>query len=873
MEDIIDQSCNLEDELMKKDLIIDYFMIIGLEEQYYTKENLNNLKMLKKVHPSIISKFPSNRIKYPFNENTINKFILKNIFPLKEIDFIKDPSLKGNKSSEDSIFKEYIIESNEKPKNFFHIFSVPNQSKGSLYEAYKHFGCLIIFEDVTELASVNSLKRKIFIAKALVITSIYPYYSTFKLILENISIKINTNCSYPIEILIYNLILLLEKPLKKKVNFSLFHYPLIKIKPESLLPICDLNIFKFFSLFSLEDFFIMAERQLYLGYIYFFSEDLSLLYPTCLTFLTLLFPLNFSGNYYYPKLISEGSIYKSLFFDSCFPMILLFYGKYNDEFMMNNLQFHGKSESILIVDIDRRKIEEICYENNKYFIIKGKQLEIKQKIPKFKHYNEDTYQEITNSFSNYNNSNKNITYFDMLPSDTLKASIYIRQNLFYFFIKIINFYINCVTFSYEGKKNMEIFSNFNKKLFMDFAIKQFPNKEIFYEKFYSENVPFRDMISKKTDLKLDERDIKNFMLMEELVRLSHNKDIIYFDTQNFQTNNEETNKVIINDELFERHMKKYKIDDNLIKTLNNFQRTILLENNKIVFHYHYIPKLILNEFYNINNRNSINFISKTMIGKNNYSSYQISDFLMYELNIISLLIEQCLLDLSFDETIIFSFILILSIQINSIFDNKVKIRKISIILRILKKNHIKVNFIYSMVYDLIVRHNLDFEKQFISLIVEKKLNPSLYIFLLKKNQHNLVNIYDESCYTSIQISKKETVKNINFELVHECEYSNKYSKNLYEYFIKCTYYNSLVYFDCHCKVTDISFKSSYNSETYPLMGGPITCLRMLIMIVLSSDSLFFELTNFNSKHLHYLQTIGFYSSLIKLDVDEIFRIN
>ena len=82
MEDIIDQSCNLEDELMKKDLIIDYFMIIGLEEQYYTKENLNNLKMLKKVHPSIISKFPSNRIKYPFNENTINKFILKNIFPL-----------------------------------------------------------------------------------------------------------------------------------------------------------------------------------------------------------------------------------------------------------------------------------------------------------------------------------------------------------------------------------------------------------------------------------------------------------------------------------------------------------------------------------------------------------------------------------------------------------------------------------------------------------------------------------------------------------------------------------------------------------------------------------------------------------------------
>ena len=168
---------NLEDELIQKDLIIDYFMIIGLDENYYTKEHLSQLKSLKKVHPSIISKFPSDRKKYPFNENTINKIVIRNIFPLREIDFIKDPTLQDECSSEDSIFKEYIIESEERPKNIFHIFSVTNQSQGKIYEAFKHFACLLVFEDVTKITAKNTWKKKIFIAKALVITSIYPYYS------------------------------------------------------------------------------------------------------------------------------------------------------------------------------------------------------------------------------------------------------------------------------------------------------------------------------------------------------------------------------------------------------------------------------------------------------------------------------------------------------------------------------------------------------------------------------------------------------------------------------------------------------------------------------------------------------------------------
>ena len=120
------------------------------------------------------------------------------------------------------------------------------------------------------------------------------------------------------------------------------------------------------------------------------------------------------------------------------------------------------------------------------------------------------------------------------------------------------------------------------------------------------------------------------------------------------------------------------------------------------------------------------------------------------------------------------------------------------------------------------------------------------------------------------------MKNIKFELVHNCAYSKKYQKNLYEYFTQCTHYKFLVYFDCFCQkesINDILFKCSIIDEIYPLIGGPITYLRLLIMIILNKNSFNFCLNSFNSKNLHLLLSIAFYSSLVQLDPDEIFKLN
>ncbi len=619
---------SIDDKLRNKDSIIDYFMIIGLDKQYYNDQHLKNIDSLKKNHPSVISKFPKDRQRYPFNLNTINSIIIKNIFPLKQLDFIKDPSINDNESSEESIYKEYIIESQEPPKQIFNTFSVTNQSSSNIDESHKHFACLIVFEDVTSLIQ-EKRKKKIFVAKALILTSIYPYYSLYKTILEKILDNVKSESKYPIELLVYNIIATLEKPLIKKMELRILNHEPISIDPQSLLPICDINILKFFNLFSLDDFFLIAERHLYMENIFFFSSDLSLLYPTCFTFLSLLFPLNFSSNYYYPILITEGPKYKTFLFEPCLPMILLIYGKFDDELMMKNISVKGKPMNFLIVDIDRKKIKEICY-NKKYSLISRGKIMDKQNIPKFKEYNLDIYKEISSYLNNYNNKNKNCSYFDKLSPDQNKEVIYIRENFFTFFIKIINFYVNCVTFNVN--KNLELSSNFDKQNFIHIAKQMFPGKEIFYENIYSSNLPLSCMIDKNIQSYLEEKDIKNFILMDELIKLSLNKHVIYFDIQYFQLSYESKLDILIDEAFLDKHLEYLEISSYLNHSTNNFQMSMTKEHDKFRFKYHFIPNLIADP------ENDKLIISKTFLfdekEKRSNESY-----LIYEFSIVSILIE------------------------------------------------------------------------------------------------------------------------------------------------------------------------------------------------------------------------------------------
>ena len=277
--------------------LIDYFLIIGYEDifiqqkiiksiQNEEKSSSNNNKYKCEYFPTVLSSINS---EYK-GEMMDDEDIIKNIFP-------ETPTILY--SSGDS------LDIDTKEKNI--IFSkVENQ--------IDNFGYAYYFYEFLVLPN----RIKIFIPKAFVIISQYPYFITFNQICKEVyNLFHSNNIQIPIELQLYNIVNYLPVPIDKRLDLTLFPFyelhtinncqcneELISLENQKIYSLSpnygykkpQINIGEIFELIPIE-VIIEVYLKLLTGHIIsIFHNDIQLLNIVIYLFKYFLFPLSPNNN-------------------------------------------------------------------------------------------------------------------------------------------------------------------------------------------------------------------------------------------------------------------------------------------------------------------------------------------------------------------------------------------------------------------------------------------------------------------------------------------------------------------------------------------------------------------------------------------------
>ena len=853
---------NLFDSLsIGKNLIIDYFFTIGLDYKLYKQDFLNDISNLDQ-NPVILAKFPKHNSRYPLNE--LNDIIIKNIFPQKNIEYLLD---KNENEISRPVMKEYIIESESQPKEEFHIFSINQQTKNDMFEYQKHFACLIIYEDLSSIIKCKLKKNtKIYLGKALVITSIYPYFSLYRKILYIIHDKIKSKNSCAIEFIIINLILSLEKPTKNDTIINLFDEKDIIIEKNVFLPICDLNILKFFTIFSISDFFVLADKFLKGERIYVFSKDISLLQPTMFIFLSLMFPLNLTSRDYYPILLIDDKIINAFLYDSGVKgMIILVNSELNYNQFKKNFNWEDNT-SVIIVDLDTsdevKRIQGIFY-SGKCYDIDG--INIKGYLPKIENDMTklcDIYFELIQILASYKEKNfKNSSYFDDISNDYLFHKIkFVRKFFFTYFCKLIDFYVNFVRFEVESSNEKVVAKRFLFKNdeFLQFVQNTFPKNIEFYKSLF-DNIAFIFITNK--DFFDNDPDLFSLIFMEELFNISlNNKNLIYLDPFEYM------DSIISHKEI-----KRISIDDNTFKfippneyfykydNINDiFSGKIVNEQSIMKIEYILIPRFHFQDFFNYEYllfENQYIYDNKILSRKDT--------ILMNELEILWKFISKSDLILDFNKSNTFIYVFLLSLKLNSFKGNLEKQKSIIFVLfNILRISNFKINFIYSFIYETIISNNLEelFELDYFKLLINMKINPSYFIVFRKKNEKNSF-----SSQISKKICSQENFLNLNFGLLHECKFTEDIDIKTY-ILTKISINNTHLY--CNCGYDEILVEIKHEDKTseFNNLFSPLFILLRILEYFHEKNKIDMVLEDWINDNKGYYEILIFYFKNLELDI-------
>ena len=423
----------LVEELNKANNLLDYFLVIGVPPEiciqdwlYQSDLSELNTKYKKDLEPKVISYFP------PITKKTISfdESIINHCFP------------KGFN----------LIKSNEQPKNKLFSFILDNNYY-NLNFPKKYLSCLVFYEKITQYkilheeyiknsielleqttdnqkmldkidnlyknndlsstsipisscsfvptrsnttCSKNVVDDNIYIPKCLVIMSLYPYFSEFERILNeiyNYSLGIsfeannrknepknnnnevrnfsrqtitptmhrneitmnkvsNNEITIPVDKIIENL--LIEVPVPPRgiyhIEYSLNnHKRKLHQNEMNQLPYVDINLKKIFADFDIK-YIIDIYRHLFLETrLLFFSENVELLNIYIFSFLSFLYPFDYQ--YQIVTILPEENFE---IMESITPFIAGINESYDDNFFDRfNLTL---SDGVLIIDIDNRKI-------------------------------------------------------------------------------------------------------------------------------------------------------------------------------------------------------------------------------------------------------------------------------------------------------------------------------------------------------------------------------------------------------------------------------------------------------------------------------------------------------------------------------------
>ena len=296
---------------IKSTHLIDYFLIVGYEEIYIeqkiikliqgNKETSSNNKYKLNEYPTILSSINSD-----YKDEIIDdEDIIKHIFP-------EQPTILYSTGDN--------LDIDINPKNI--IFSKKENNIFNIGYSYNFYECRSLLN-----------RTRIFIPKAFVIISQYPYFITFNHICNEVyDLFHSNNIQIPIELQLYNIINYIPVPYEKRLDMTLFpFYELYTInsyqsneefislenqKISSLLPNYgydkpQLNISEIFDIIPIE-VIVEIHLKLLTGHIIsIFSSDIQLLNIIIYLLKYFLFPLNDNANvtcYNQNKYLNESKI-------------------------------------------------------------------------------------------------------------------------------------------------------------------------------------------------------------------------------------------------------------------------------------------------------------------------------------------------------------------------------------------------------------------------------------------------------------------------------------------------------------------------------------------------------------------------------------
>ena len=600
---------------------IDYFMEIGVKPDIFKFNFLYESKFPDEINenliPQIICKFPISDKKNIVVENVM----VNQVFP------------KG--------FKIKISETMPKPE--FYCVVLDNQLYSAIYTR-KYLACLVIYESIQSYQKLNEkLKlednkfnmilrstmrvsrpremtidesvssnefKKWYIPKCLCLVSVHPYINKYQEILNTIYNLIISN-KYPnlfLDHMIERLIVQTPKlPRGHKRIILKFPDKDIDISETKMneMPLVNVNFCRLFDILSINNVIEIFRYLLYETKSIFFSENLSDLTNTIISFLFFLSPFKYQF-----QIVSVLSKELYNYTETISPFIFGINEKYTDAFFSRN-KISIEDTTICVVDIDN---------DNHYIIAPGGQIDLKDypELPKKlrKKLEDKLKKNSVNNFcsdsdsNNSNDNNKNNNNND--KNDFRKRNKRYQAIFFKIMSHILKDYPKFLSKDYSVNKDismsikdmidlksyLNMFNStekyfysriFNTQMFMEFIYKRMMPKNA-NEKV--EVLFFEEKINEKTSSK---KIFGKSKILEQNILLTcqdyeYDKDVEIIDL----TPNKELSKKL-NNYLYER--KNYILKLCLNK---GFAVTIEEGKKKASFHYYLFPSLMSEKLFILN---------------------------------------------------------------------------------------------------------------------------------------------------------------------------------------------------------------------------------------------------------------------------------
>jgi hypothetical protein len=352
--------------------------------------------------------------------------------------------------------------------------------------------------------------------KCICIVSVYPFFIEFSKILKTIyKFSRSSKVKKPIEKIIENLVIEVPVPPRGcySVEYTLFNEKYILTQSQmNKLPFLSIEFEKIFINFKIEQILEIYKNVLLETRIIFFSQDLSNLTPIIQGFLSLIYPFKYP--FQFVTILPEENFN---FLESVSPYIIGINLKYHPNFFHDN-DIDIESMTILIVDIDTRRLDILSPNLNKISILSQRKKFMLEEFPELpKHYKNKLASRITEYISK-------IKSHPSANEDRENFSFTIRNLFFQFIVNILQSYNKYLNTEYYTNNEISSPSIYNLFKIEEYIESQVAGDRPFYRKLIKETQIFVEFILKRMIPK-DSKDKLEILLFDENLMEKSNRSI------------------------------------------------------------------------------------------------------------------------------------------------------------------------------------------------------------------------------------------------------------------------------------------------------------------------------------------------------------